>query len=221
MQLSHYSATEERWNTITHVFATMVSVAAGVVLLYKGYYDAIDSYLWLAYLLFVLCVIAGFASSSLYHGLPVGEGKKIMRLVDHLCIYLVIAGSYTPFTVGNLRYDWGVFGFILIWLIALSGISFKWAIRKKLDKYTNLDAYFYLAMGCTAILFLRPIFDHIAWGGIGLIFLGGFFYITGVYFYLATNIAYNHAIWHLFVMGGAASHYLAVFWYVHMPQLPA
>ena len=212
-ETAYYSPEEERMNYLTHGFSFLVSLAGLGILVTKGWSHT-DPYVLPGVVIFGVGLAMCFLSSTVYHWVSEPRLKYKLRLVDHLCIYLLIASSYTPFALVNLRDSWGIPVFFTIWGLAIFGSIFKFMIRKQLQKYEFVDALFYVAMGCVALLFLKPIVENIPVNGILLLSLGGAAYIIGVFFYLSKTIPYNHAIWHLFVMAGGAFHFAAVWGYV-------
>jgi hemolysin III len=216
MKLPNYSDVEERMNYLTHGFAALVSIVGFFVLLYYSSFHN-DNYFWFGTIVFGISLITAFTASTFYHGVKQAKWKGWFRLIDHLAIYFLIAGSYSPFTLGNLRNEWGWYVFILIWVLAIGGMVFKFIIRHKVDDYTHFDAYFYAGIGCVAIPFLGSIISNVETVGCMLLIAGGALYLTGVFFYLNEKIPYNHAIWHLFVMAAAGMHYFAVLWYATPP----
>ena len=183
MKLPFYSKQEERLNFITHLLGTIVS-AIGLAFLVKWGLGHRDSWLLLSFIIFGITCTFTFLASTLYHGVRQAKIKKHLRLIDHSAIYLMIAGSYTPFSLGNLREDWDFILFILVWTLAIAGIGFKIIARHQIDRMEKLDTLLYVFLGMLALFFLRPTIDHIAYWGIFLLALGGAFYLIGVVFYL-------------------------------------
>lgn len=214
----NYSRAEERLNYLSHGVAWLVSLL-GFVYLIQGGMALEDGLLLVGFIIFGLCMIACFATSTIYHWVKSVPWKRRWRLIDHAAIYLMIAGSYTPFIMGNLREGLGLGMLALIWILALGGISFKLLIRKNIDRYKYIDLLVYIFLGSIALFFIRPIVDSVAFGGIILLLVGGASYLVGTFFYNNDRIPYNHAIWHLFVIGGAASHYFSILYYVKPPIL--
>jgi len=168
----------------------------------------------------VSCAIYGgtlvclYAASTLYHGIPSARLKRALKIFDHCSIYLLIAGTYTPFLLVNLRGPWGWSLFGVIWGIALAGIFFKfWFV----DHFQILSATVYLLMGWLAVIAVRPILQLVPTTGLAWLAAGGLFYTVGVFFFAWKRIPYNHVIWHVFVLGGSTCHYLAVLYAVVLP----
>jgi hemolysin III len=155
--------------------------------------------------------VALYTASTLYHGARRPRAKDALRIFDKCCIYLLIAGTYTPFTLVTLRGGWGWTLFTLVWALALSGILATVLFGERL-KAASLGSY--LLMGWLAVVAIKPIYELVPAGAILLIVAGGLAYTTGVFFFACDRIRHNHAIWHLFVLAGSACHYLAVILYV-------
>ncbi len=216
MKLPFYSEEEENLNFWTHLFGTIVSVV-GVFFLVKKVMHYDDGWFILGAWVFGLSMVITFLASTLYHGVRNIPLKKAFRLMDHAAIYLLIAGTYTPFALGNLRNGWGFIIFALIWGLAISGIIFKISIRNYLYKFRHLDLFLYIALGCFVIFFIKPTIEAVGFSGMTLLAIGGAFYLVGAAFYATKRIPYNHAIWHLFVIAGAACHYFSIFYFAQPP----
>jgi hemolysin III len=154
-------------------------------------------------------MLAVYAASTLYHGVQQRRAKHFFRVVDHVCIYLLIAGTYTPFALGEGG-AWGWTILTLVWLFSAMGVYIKIARSDKLDSMSYLP---YIALGWLVLVAAKPIFDVFPWDVIAWIGGGGFFYTVGVYF-VATERRFYHSIWHFFVLAGSACHYLAVLRYL-------
>ncbi|NIM01681.1 MAG: hemolysin III family protein [Acidobacteria bacterium] len=166
----------------------------------------------------VACSIYGatlvllYLASTLYHSVRAPRAKRILRLIDHISIYLLIAGTYTPFTLVTLRGGWGWSLFGVIWGLALVGTVFKLFVPP--GRWEAVSMVLYLAMGWLAIVAFRPLQDSLATAGMVWVFAGGLAYTIGVVFYFWESILHHHAIWHIFVMLGSACHFFAVMFYV-------
>lgn len=156
-------------------------------------------------------LVALYTVSTLYHAARGPRAKDTLRIFDKCCIYLLIAGTYTPFTLVTLRGGWGWTLFTLVWALALSGIAVTVMFGERF-KAATLGSY--LLMGWLAVVAVKPIYELVPAGAILLIFAGGLAYTTGVFFFACDRIRHNHAIWHLFVLAGSLCHYLAVILYV-------
>ncbi len=153
-----------------------------------------------------------YLSSTLYHSLPPSRAKRVFRVLDHAAIYLLIAGTYTPFTLGVLRGPWGWSLFGVLWGLAVTGIVLKATIGMK---YPRLSTAVYLLMGWLVVVAVKPLSQHLAaWGWFWLL-AGGLAYTAGVAFYAAPRLKYAHFLWHLAVLAGTACHFVAVLDYSH------
>lgn len=208
-ETAYYSRKEERANYLTHGFGFVLSLLGLAMLVEKGWSHQ-DPYVLPGVMIFGVGLMCCFLSSTVYHWVQEPNLKRRLRLIDHLCIYLLIGASYTPFALVNLRGNWGIPVFFMIWGLAILGSVFKIAIRRRLQSYQKVDALIYVLMGCFALLFIEPVMTHIPSEGLYLLMFGGAAYIIGVLFYLSKTIPYNHAIWHLFVLTGGAAHFAAV-----------
>jgi hemolysin III len=206
-------ALEEIVNSTTHGIGLVLSVAGFAVLLGMA---ARHGTAWHV----VGCGIYGstliclYLASMLYHGIPSPHLKRALRIFDHSAIYLLIAGTYTPFLLVNLRGGWGWSLLGIVWGCALAGIAFKlWFV----DRLEVASTLFYLAMGWLAVVAVKPFLTHVAAIGLRWLVAGGVMYTLGVVFYASRRIPYSHAVWHLFVLTGSVCHYLAVLYAVVLP----
>lgn len=159
---------------------------------------------------FVTSVGLLYLASVLYHALPANRAKRVFRVLDHGAIFLLIAGTYTPFTLGVLHGAWGFALLGLVWSLALVGVVFKavFGIR-----YPRLSVVLYLAMGWAVLIAVRPLCLRMPTEGLVWLFSGGIAYTAGVAFFAAERIRYGHFVWHLFVLAGTACHFVAVLRY--------
>lgn len=151
-----------------------------------------------------------YLTSTVYHALRNERAKRVARIVDHGAIYLLIAGTYTPFTLGALHGPWGWTLFGMIWALALLGVVLK---STGGIKYHKLSTALYLAMGWLVVIAARPLWLHVPGWGLFWLGAGGVAYTVGVVFYTARRMPYAHFVWHLFVLAGTACHYVAVLHY--------
>ena len=197
---------EELANSITHGVGLVLSIAGFAVLLTLAVMHG-------SALRIVSCAIYGstlicvYAASTLYHGITAPRFKHALKIVDHCAIYLLIAGTYTPFLLVNLGGHWGWSLLGVIWGLAMTGILLKfWFV----DHFKIFSTAVYLAMGWLAIVAVKPLLLHISTPGIAWLVAGGLMYTIGVAFFAAPGLRYGHAIWHVFVMAGSICHYIAV-----------
>jgi hemolysin III len=197
---------EEIANTITHGVGLGLSIAGFVVLL-------VFAALRGGAMQIVSCAIYGvtlitlYAASTLYHWFTAPRVKRALRIFDHSAIFLLIAGTYTPFLLIDLRGAWGWSLFGVVWGLAAAGIIFKfWFV----ERYGFLSTSVYLLMGWMVVVAAKPVFTHVPMSGLILLAAGGLCYTAGVIFYASKRIPYAHAIWHIFVLAGSACHYFAV-----------
>ncbi len=155
---------------------------------------------------FAVTALLLFSASTLYHALPPSKAKRVFRVLDHAAIYLLIAGTYTPFTIGVMRGGWGWTLFGLAWSMAIAGVALKSTLR---FRFPIASTVLYIALGWLALVGLRPIVRALTSGEMAWLLAGGVLYTAGVPFY-ASRRRWAHAGWHLFVLAGAACHLVAV-----------
>ncbi len=206
----HFPAGEELAHSITHGAGLLLSIAALVVMVVFSVKSGAATAV-------VACSIYGatlvllYASSTLYHSLPTGRGKRIFGIFDHAAIFLLIAGTYTPFTLVTLsgRWGWSIFG--AVWGLAIAGVLLEVLTR---GRARRLQLVFYLAMGWAIISAAKPLLSELATGGMVLLAAGGLSYTFGVVFFVWKRMPYHHAVWHVFVLAGSICHFFAVLFYV-------
>ena len=155
-------------------------------------------------------VIVLYLASTLYHALPGNNAKRVFRIIDHSAIFLLIAGTYTPFTLGVLRGAWGWTLLGLVWGLAVLGVSLK-AVGG--IRYPRLSTVLYVGMGWLALIAIRPLWLHLSAAGWFWLIAGGLAYTAGIAFYAAERMRYGHLVWHVFVLIGTTCHFCAVLWY--------
>ena len=205
-----YTQFEEYANIATHATGAALSIFALWMMVAFAVKNG-DSYHITSVSIFGATMILLYLMSTLYHSVQHPKLKYIFRVLDHSSIYLLIAGSYTPFTLITMRNGVGWTLFAAIWILAISGVVFKLFFTGRFDKISTL---IYVGMGWLAILAIKPIIDSVSTGALIWLVAGGLLYTIGVLFYLWRRVPYHHAIWHLFVMAGSMSHFAAVYWYV-------
>jgi hemolysin III len=206
----HQSLGEEIANSLTHA-AGLVAAVVGTPFLVAGALAAGGTGFIAGAAIFCATTIVLYLASTLYHALPRGRLKRVFNVIDHSAIFLLIAGTYTPFTLGVLSGTAGWILFGLVWSVAVLGMLLK-AIGRV--RHPVLSTGLYLVMGWLALIALEPLITHIPLPGILWLLGGGLCYTLGVVFYVTDHrLPYGHAIWHAFVLGGTACHYFAVLWY--------
>jgi len=203
---TRYTAGEELANRLTHG-AGLVLALVGVAVLVSVARARGGGLPAAACAVFGASLVALYASSTLYHSVRAPRAKAVLRAIDHSAIFLLIAGTYTPFTLVTLRGPWGYTLFTVVWTLAVAGITLRIALRRR---PTALFLSLYLAMGWCVVVAARPLFAAVGPAGGALIVAGGLAYSLGVPFYVWRRLPYHHAVWHLFVLAGSAFHYAAV-----------
>lgn len=211
LKTSSYSVGEEIANAVTHGVAALMSVAGLAVLVgfavaYSGSPTVIT-----AVSVFGASMVFLYVASTLYHAIPNPRAKRILQRLDHSMIFVLIAGSYTPFCLVTLEGVTGIALCIAVWAIAIAGIALQGLLIQK-SKWLN--SLLYLAMGWLVILVIEPLIENLPQGGLWLLTAGGLAYSLGVIFYIWKRLPYSHAIWHVFVFAGTLLQFLAVLLYV-------
>lgn len=210
---ARYSACEEIVNGVTHAIG-MVLAIIGLFFLASVSTGALDT---VSYIIFGVSLIFLYSSSTLYHSINQPRIKAIFRTFDHVGILLLIAGTYTPFTLITLRGAWGWWLFGIVWALAAAGVVVELShLRQK----RIISIGLYVLMGWTMIVATKPLFAALPDGGLLLLFLGGLAYTGGIGFYLWRSLPYHHAIWHMFVLSGSVLHFCCIMFYVVPGNLP-
>lgn len=201
---------EEIANCVTHGVGLALSVAGLVALVvvawvYGGAWQIVSGSVYGASL------VTLYAASTFYHGARGQRAKRLLQVLDHCCIYLLIAGTYTPFTLVTLRGGWGWTLFGLVWGIALAGIIFRVTFG---NRYRPVAVASYVLLGWLCVIAAKPILATVPAGALLWLVAGGLAYTSGVAFFASERIRHAHAIWHLFVLGGSICHFFAVVLYV-------
>lgn len=204
-----YSPREELAHGLTHGLGTGLAVAGLILLIAVGRHRG--PWCLAGDTIFGVTLVLLYLASTLYHSIHGARAKRILRVLDHSAIYLLIAGTYTPFTLVNLHGPQGYALLGLVWILALIGILFK---AFATGRYPAFSILLYLGMGWSILLALGPLVHSVAPGGVNLLVAGGVTYTAGIVFYLWRRLPYHHAVWHLFVLAGSLFHYLAVLFYV-------
>lgn len=203
------SRAEELANSLSHGLALAAALLGGPYLILQAAKRA-DAALVVGTSIFCATIIALYLASTLYHALPAGKAKRVFRVFDHSSIFLLIAGSYTPFTLGVLRGAWGWALFGVVWGLALAGI-----VMKSVGKFNRpiFSTGLYLGMGWLVVVAIDPLLTQVSEAGLRWLLAGGLFYTAGVVFYATdARLRFGHLIWHLFVMAGTTCHFFAVLW---------
>ncbi|MCG6153351.1 PAQR family membrane homeostasis protein TrhA [Leptospira bandrabouensis] len=213
--IHEYSIGHEIANAVTHGIGGGLSIAGlsillTVAVLYGDVWHIVSSAIYGATLILL------YLASTLYHGIYHSATKRIFKVIDHASIYLLIAGTYTPFTLVSLREhsEWGWTLFLVVWILAFVGVLLLLLFP---GKYSGARVVVYIFMGWLAIFVIKDIRQAIGVGGISWLVAGGLSYTVGVIFYLWDRLPFNHAIWHLFVLSGSICHFFAILFYVLPP----
>ena len=197
---------EEFASALTHGLGATAALAGGAVLITLAALYG-DGWQLAGAIVFGITLLLLYTASTLYHAIqhPIAKGR--LKVFDHCAIYLLIAGTYTPFTLIGLRGPWGWGLFAAIWTIALAGVVFK---LFHTGRFPRLSTALYVAMGWLVVVAIKPMLASIDAWTLGWLLAGGVFYTLGTYFYHRESIPYAHAIWHLFVIAGSVCHFVAV-----------
>jgi hemolysin III len=199
---------EEIANSVSHGVGALAAMAVTPIMIVKAEGAAEVA----GVSIFGATMILLYLSSTLYHAFPHSKTKRVFNIFDHGAIFLLIAGTYTPFTLGVLRGVWGWSLLIVVWILAILGVVLKSVAGAK---STKLSTGLYLAMGWLAVFAIKPFWLNMPAAGLIWLVAGGVMYSAGVAFFVAERIRYSHFIWHLFVMAGTACHVVAVIGYAH------
>jgi hemolysin III len=197
---------EEKANFFTHAIGLTLAIAGSVALLESAMEDA-DNWRRISFFVYGASLVFMFASSTFYHGSTDFRYKKILQIIDHIAIYLLIAGTYTPFLVVPLRGGWGWTLLAIIWTLAIAGSILKFQYT---GKYNRISTAVYLGMGWLAVVAVKPMITLVPLASLLWLLAGGLFYSVGVFFYLRASWRYHHAVWHTFVLAGSACHFISI-----------
>jgi len=200
---------EEIANSVSHGIGLLAALIAFPILVGSAFNRG-DSAEIAGAAVFATTMVLLYLASTLFHALPPNRAKRVFQILDHSAIYLLIAGTYTPFTLGVLRGVWGWTLFGLVWGLAVVGTVFKafGGVR-----YTTFSTWVYLAMGWLVLIAIEPVWTLVPTWGLFWLVSGGIAYTAGTVFFMAERIRYFHFVWHLFVVLGTACHFIAVLWY--------
>ncbi len=208
--LPRYSLGEEIANVVTHGVGIALAIAGLVVLAVVAARDGAAVHV-AASAVFGVALVLCFTTSTLYHTLQPERVRRVLRALDHSAIFVLIAGTYTPFMLATLGGWVGWTMLVVLWGLAAAGIAARLVLK---GRRHNLVIACYLAMGWSVVLVIKPVIAGLSAGGLALLVAGGLAYTVGVVFYKWRRLPYSHAIWHAFVLAGAALHYFAVLLYV-------
>ncbi|CAL2075551.1 hemolysin III family protein [Tenacibaculum dicentrarchi] len=210
-KLNHnYSNIEEKLNVLTHGFGLLLAMIALPLLIlksvfYQGFWQIAS------FSIFGFSLIILYAASTFYHAAKNSKIRRRLNIFDHAAIYVLIAGSYTPFCLVVLPEKTGWYLFVFVWLFALIGVILKLFFTGKFDK---LSTALYLIMGWQVIFLINPLMENLPYNGLFYLIAGGVFYTIGAVLYSIKKVPYNHAIFHVFVLLGSFSHFWAIYKYV-------
>ena len=208
--LTYYNSNEEKWNVITHAIGLVLSIVALVLLIIHASTHGAAKHI-VSFIIFGASLILLYSASTFYHYTQNPELRKKLNILDHASIYVLIAGTYTPFTLVTLTgwLGWTIFG--VTWGIAIIGIVLKLFYTGRFEKLSTIA---YVAMGWIIIFAIKPLIASLPLNGLYWLIAGGVFYTFGAVLYSIPKLKYNHVIFHVFVLLGSFSHFMAVYFYV-------
>ncbi len=209
-----FSVKEESANAISHGLGLFIFLVASIIILRASIQT---ENLWNIYstAIFGLTLILLYFSSTMNHSLGAGKAKNFFHNFDQIAIYLLIAGTYTPLSLAVIRLEGGWLMFGIEWGFAITGVIVKVFIPNKFERGVNTFVIIsYVIMGWLLLLFLKPLFNNLSEISMILIFVGGFLYTFGIIFFKSEKLKFNHLIWHLFVIAGSASHWMAIYMFI-------
>ena len=207
--LNHlYSKLEEKLNVISHGFGLVLGIIVFPFLVIKSL--SFDGF-WkpISFIIYGLSLIILYAASTFYHAAKKPKRRRQLNIFDHAAIYVLIAGSYSPFCLVALNSSLGWYMFIFVWIFALTGIILKLFFTGRFDK---LSTAMYLLMGWQVLFFIKPLMKNLTTEGLQFLIAGGIFYSVGAVLYSIKRMPYNHAIFHVFVLLGSLSHFIAIYY---------
>ncbi len=198
---------EELANSVSHGLG-LVCALIGTPILLQSASRGGDRFFFFGTIVFASAMLLVYFGSTVYHAWPRGAMKSVLQVIDHCAIFILIAGTYTPFTLGPLRGIWGWSILALIWALALVGVILK--NSRRINPYSRLSLALYLGMGWLVLIALRPLLASLPAAGLTWLVGGGLAYTSGIFFFLQRRRRYSHFIWHLFVLIGTGCHYFAI-----------
>ena len=208
-----YTVAEEVAHALTHGVGAIAAIV-GLIFMLVWAVSYGDTFHVVSASIYGASLILLYLASTLYHAFPWPRVKAFFQQMDHAAIYVLIAGTYTPFALVNLRGPWGWSLLGVVWGIAVVGVIMEVAMKER-KKWLSLSLY--LGMGWMALIMIKPMIDSVEPGGLWLLLAGGLAYTFGVIFYVWKSLRFHHAIWHLFVLAGSVLHFFSVFYFV-LPQ---
>jgi hemolysin III len=208
--ISRYTVLEEQLHALSHALGAVLG-GIGLVLMLRLSLSYGDNWQLASAIVYGSSIILLYSSSALYHSIKNPQLKYRLRQLDHAAIFILIAGTYTPFTLISLRHDWGLILFAIIWGIAIVGVVLELATGLK---YKKLSLALYLGMGWIVVVAIKPMLSNVPAPAMWLLLAGGLAYSAGVLFYIWRSLYLHHMIWHLFVLTGSILHFLAVYLFV-------
>lgn len=207
---ARYSLGEEIAHSVVHGLGIILSIVGLAVLVGYASMNG-DSWHIVSSGIYGATLIVLYSASTLYHAVTHARVKQVLQRIDHAAIYLLIAGTYTPFALVSLRGPWGWTLFGVVWGVAMLGVVIESFHLKRLRR---LSLGLYLGLGWVVVVAIKPMIDQVAPGGLWLLLIGGLFYSFGVIFYVWKKLTWHHVIWHLFVLAGSIFHFFAILLYV-------
>lgn len=209
---SRYMITNEVFNAVTHGLGVLLSIIGLCLLLVKGVQLQSTIHI-VSYAIYGTTMFLLFLCSTLFHSFIFTRAKKVFQVFDHDSIYLLIAGSYTPFCLLSIQGWLGWTLFTVIWILAIIGIIYKSVTLSHTTKISNVSTLIYIIMGWLCLIAIKPLYDSLSIQGVTLLAGGGIAYTVGAFFYSMAKIRYMHVVWHFFVLLGALLMFLSVYWY--------
>lgn len=206
----HYSLGEEIAHSVTHGIGAALSVVALVLLVVRALGTG-DPWRVVSFTIFGISMVLLYTASTLYHALIPPRARHVFQVLDHALIYVLIAGSYTPFLLVSLRGGWGWSMFGVVWGLAVVGVVFKTMF---VGRFRLVSTLMYLGLGWMSLIAIKPMIANVPTGGLLWMLAGGIAYSLGTIFYMWKGLKYHHAVWHVFVLVGSACHFQAVYGYL-------
>ena len=215
--IARYTRGEEIANSLTHACGIVLSIAGLAALIAAATVRGGGVIEIASCAIYGTTLVVLYTTSTLYHSIPFAAPKRVLRTLDHLAIFLLIAGTYTPFVLIALRGAWGWLLFGIVWTLAAIGVAIE---LSQMRRFRRVMIALYIGMGWVGLIAIKPLVAALPSAGLWLLFGGGVSYTFGVIFYRWHSLRYHHALWHLFVLGGSVLQYFAVLHYV-LPPAPS